>query len=92
MVRFVHKEQSEITMDYVNLPKASARSKGLESSSGEDGGVTAAVLGETEILQNKRSLSCNRKSNRDKKCDFKMHSSLCRKAKEESVFPFLVYM
>lgn len=92
MVRFVHKEQSEITMDYVNIPVASARSKGLESSSGEDGGVTAAVPGQTEILQFNNSLSFNRKSNMDKNFNFKMRSSLCRKAKEESVSLFLVYM
>lgn len=51
MVRFGHKEQSEITMDYVNLPEASARSTAVKSCSGEDSGVTAAVPGETENLQ-----------------------------------------
>ncbi|XP_070767998.1 CD209 antigen-like protein E [Enoplosus armatus] len=38
MVRFVQSEQSEITMDYVNLPDASDRNNALKS-----GGVTAAV-------------------------------------------------
>ncbi|XP_076584162.1 CD209 antigen-like protein A [Chaetodon auriga] len=45
MVKIVHKEQSEITMDYANLPDASARSDALRSCSGRDGGVTAAVPG-----------------------------------------------
>ncbi|XP_036969105.1 CD209 antigen-like protein A isoform X1 [Acanthopagrus latus] len=45
MVRFVYKEQSEITMDYVNIPEASAGRDALKSCSGQDGGVTAAVPG-----------------------------------------------
>ncbi|XP_070828322.1 CD209 antigen-like protein C [Chaetodon trifascialis] len=43
MVKFVHKEQSEITMDYANLPDAAARSDALGSCAGRDGGVTAAA-------------------------------------------------
>ncbi|XP_035516564.1 CD209 antigen-like protein E [Morone saxatilis] len=43
MVRFVHKEQPEITMDYVNMPEESARKDALKRCSGEDGGVTAAA-------------------------------------------------
>ncbi|XP_051240094.1 CD209 antigen-like protein E isoform X3 [Dicentrarchus labrax] len=43
MVRFVHKEQPEITMDYVNMPEESARRDALKRCSGEDGGVTAAA-------------------------------------------------
>ncbi|XP_034715636.1 CD209 antigen-like protein E isoform X2 [Etheostoma cragini] len=39
MAKFVHGEQSEITVDYVNQPDASAR------SSGQDRRVTAAVPG-----------------------------------------------
>ncbi|XP_044045922.1 CD209 antigen-like protein A [Siniperca chuatsi] len=39
MARIFHKDQSEITMDYVNLPDAK------KSSSSEGGGVTAAVPG-----------------------------------------------
>lgn len=50
MVKFVHKEESEITMDYVNLP-ALPGGDALKSCSGKDGGVTAAVPGETENLQ-----------------------------------------
>ncbi|XP_068583571.1 CD209 antigen-like protein A [Cebidichthys violaceus] len=38
MARFIHKEQSEITMDYVNLPEA-------RSDSQQDGGGTSAVSG-----------------------------------------------
>ncbi|XP_051240095.1 uncharacterized protein LOC127354291 isoform X4 [Dicentrarchus labrax] len=45
MVRFVHKEQPEITMDYVNMPEESARRDALKRCSGEDGGVTAAAPG-----------------------------------------------
>ncbi|KAE8300721.1 CD209 antigen-like protein D [Larimichthys crocea] len=44
MVKFVHKEESEITMDYVNLP-ALPGGDALKSCSGKDGGVTAAVPG-----------------------------------------------
>lgn len=51
MMRFVHEEQSEITMDHVDLPDASARSDALQTCSGKDGGVIAAVPGETENLQ-----------------------------------------
>ncbi|XP_030276593.1 CD209 antigen-like protein E isoform X2 [Sparus aurata] len=43
MVRFVYKEQSEITMDYANIPNTSAGRDALASCSGQDGGVTAAV-------------------------------------------------
>ncbi|XP_073319993.1 CD209 antigen-like protein C [Pagrus major] len=43
-MKFVQKEQSEITMDYVNIPDASA-GRALKSCSGQDGGVTAAVPG-----------------------------------------------
>lgn len=50
MARFVHKEQSEITMDYENLPDASARGLASNSRSGEHGEVTVAASGETEIL------------------------------------------
>lgn len=51
MVRFVYKEQSEITMDYVNIPEASAGRDALKSCSGQDGGVTAAVPGKLENIQ-----------------------------------------
>ncbi|TKS68902.1 C-type lectin domain family 4 member M CD209 antigen-like protein 1 [Collichthys lucidus] len=44
MVKFVHKEESEITMDYVNLP-ALPEADALKSCSGKDGGVTPAVPG-----------------------------------------------
>ncbi|XP_042288924.1 CD209 antigen-like protein A [Thunnus maccoyii] len=44
-MRVVHKEQSEITMDYVNLPDASARGLASNSRSGEHGEVTAAASG-----------------------------------------------
>lgn len=42
-------------MDYVNLPDASAKSNNLKSGSRDDGGVTAAVPGETENLQFKKN-------------------------------------
>lgn len=51
MVRFVYKEQSEITMDYANIPNTSAGRDALESCSGQDGGVTAAVPGKPENIQ-----------------------------------------
>uniref|UniRef100_A0A8C3B5H0 C-type lectin domain-containing protein n=2 Tax=Cyclopterus lumpus TaxID=8103 RepID=A0A8C3B5H0_CYCLU len=38
MARFIHKEQSEITLDYVNLPDATSDTR-------QDGGGTAAVTG-----------------------------------------------
>ncbi|XP_029292570.1 uncharacterized protein LOC115011539 isoform X2 [Cottoperca gobio] len=41
MARFVHNKESEITMDYVNLPDASARTNSLHSCAGG----TAAVPG-----------------------------------------------
>ncbi|XP_054459936.1 CD209 antigen-like protein E [Anoplopoma fimbria] len=40
MARFIHREQSEITMDYVNLPDASAR-----TDTQQGGGGTPAVSG-----------------------------------------------
>ena len=46
MVRVVHKGQSEISMDYVNLPDASAR-----SGSGKENEVNTVAPGKTEILQ-----------------------------------------
>ncbi|XP_010786464.1 CD209 antigen-like protein E [Notothenia coriiceps] len=47
MARFIHREESEITMDYVNLPEPTAGSNALESGSGEDAGLTPAVSGRT---------------------------------------------
>ncbi|XP_041789790.1 CD209 antigen-like protein E [Chelmon rostratus] len=45
MAKFVHKEHSEITMDYVNLPDGLARNDALKSCSGRDGGATSAAPG-----------------------------------------------
>ena len=52
MARFVRGEQSEISMDYINVPDAPAR------RSQEDGGVMAAAPGETET----NSLTFNHKT------------------------------
>ncbi|XP_036969113.1 CD209 antigen-like protein E isoform X2 [Acanthopagrus latus] len=58
MVRFVYKEQSEITMDYVNIPEASAGRDALKSCSGQDGGVTAAVPGSSGSKTPDKGASC----------------------------------
>ncbi len=51
----VCEDESEITMESRNLPDASARSVASKSYTSEDGEVTTAVPGETEMLS---LLSC----------------------------------
>lgn len=45
------REQSEISMDYINLPDPSAGGFASKSRTGEDSAETPAVSGETEFLQ-----------------------------------------
>lgn len=55
----VHKGESEITIEIVNLPATSAR----KSHTGEGGEVTTAATGETEMLSVLRYF--NHKSNQN---------------------------
>lgn len=50
MERFAKEEQTEVTLDYMNLPEASARIN-TRRRPGQDTGSTATVPGETDKLE-----------------------------------------